>query len=305
MTLPSIRFGGYQPPRSVHNRAAEVLGAALARRLGEAVAFSLDGNIIERGHKAADLLAMVESGEMTMCYFSSSYLAERVPELALLDLPFTIRDRDQAYGVLDGALGELLADRLAAATGFRALAFWDNGFRHFSNRVRPIRSPADCAGLRLRALMSDLHLRTFRLLGFDPVALDVKELIAAVEAGTIDAQDNALTNIYNFGFHVHHRYITLSSHFFGAAVVLCHGPSWDSWSAEVRAVVTEAVSEATVAQRGFAAAEDDDVLARLAEGDNDVVTLSDEERRAFIDAVAPLIDEQAERFGPTLLDHLS
>ena len=218
----NIRFGGYQPPTSVHNKAAEMFGNALATRLGEAVTFSLDGNIIASGRQAVDLLRLVERGELTLCYFSASYLAERVPAFALLDLPFLLTNRPTAYAVLDGPLGQHLAEQLAAHTGFRLLDWWDNGFRHLSNRVRPIQRPADCQGLRLRTLMSDLHQEVFRLLGFEPVALDVKDLLAGVKAGTIDAQENPLTNIYNFGIHEHHRYITLSSHFFGAAVLLCH-----------------------------------------------------------------------------------
>ena len=91
-----IRFGGYQPPACVHNKAAEVLGCALATRLGASVRFELEGNIVGSGHEAADLLTMVESGVMTMCYFSASYLASRVPEFALRDLPFTVTNRQKA-----------------------------------------------------------------------------------------------------------------------------------------------------------------------------------------------------------------
>jgi TRAP-type C4-dicarboxylate transport system substrate-binding protein len=77
-----IRFGGYQPPASVHSKAAEVFKQALVGHLGERVQFDLDGNIVAAGHPAADLLTMVESGTLTMCYFSASYLASRVPEFA-------------------------------------------------------------------------------------------------------------------------------------------------------------------------------------------------------------------------------
>ena len=130
-----LRSGGYQPLTSVHNKAAAVLGKALAACLGDAVQFDLDGNIMASGHQAADLLPMVEHGALTMCYFSASYLAARVSTFALLDLPFTIHNREQAYPILDGALGQLLADELQARTGFRVLSFWDNGFRHVTNAV--------------------------------------------------------------------------------------------------------------------------------------------------------------------------
>ena len=229
-----LRFGGYQPPTSVHTRAAEVFVTELASRVGDAVQVDFTGNIITAGHNAADLSPMVENGVLTMGYFSASYLAERVAEFALLDLPFLINDRRHAYAVLDGTLGQLLSAKLQASTGFRGLGFWDNGFRHLSNAVRPIRTPADCRGLRLRTLFSDLHGQVFKLLGFEPVALDVKDLLAAVQAGTIDAQENPLTNIYNFGIYEQHRHITLTGHFFGAAILLCHQASYTAWPAEIR-----------------------------------------------------------------------
>ena len=143
-----IKFSGYQGPRSIHNRAVQVFGESLSGSLGDRVGFEHVLNITEQGRKAADLLTMVASGETSLCYFSSSYLADKVPEIALFDLPFLIRDRAQAYSMLDGLLGQLGVDKMAEAAEFRIVAWWDNGFRHFSNGVRPIRTPADCEGLK-------------------------------------------------------------------------------------------------------------------------------------------------------------
>lgn len=300
----TLRFGGYQPPTSVHSQAAAVFGTALRTRLGKAVYFDLEGNITAAGKPAADLLRLVEAGTLTMCYFSASYLAERVPEFALLDLPFTITDRAQAHAILDGPLGQLLTDALAARTGLRILGFWDNGFRHFSNALHPIRTPADCAGMRLRTLFSAMHRQVFELLGFHPVALDVKDLITAVQTGSIDAQENPLTNFYHFGFHTHHRYLTLSSHFFGAAVLLCHQPSYRAWPTDVRQAVEEAAAEATVAQRRFAAAEDEVVLARLQPSHNEIVRLTPAERALFVEAVAPMLEAQRHTFGDHLFQYV-
>ena len=134
MAKIDIRFGGYQGEFSVHNRAAALFGDTLAQTLGDDLAFELTPNVTEQGHNAVDLLDMVTSGEMTFCYFASSYLADRVPEFALLDLPFAIRDRAQAYAMLDGPLCRFLADRIDEVTGFRVVSWWDNAFRHLSQR---------------------------------------------------------------------------------------------------------------------------------------------------------------------------
>ena len=248
---------------------------------------------------------MVERGDLEMCYFASSYLSGRVPALELLDLPFTITDRVQAYRLLDGELGALLTAQGAESTGYRLLGFWDNGFRHFSNDTRPIRRPADCKGLRIRTLFSEMHRRCFAMLGFEPVALDVQELRAAVASGRVDAQENPLTTLHVFGLHAHHRYVTLSGHFFGTALLLCNAAAHARWPEVVQAAVRQAAIEATAAQRGFAAAEDETVLAVLRRAGTEVISLTPAEQQDFADAVAPLIAEQREKHGAARLALLS
>lgn len=305
MDTIQVRFGGYQPPTSVHNKAAEVFGQCLTDRLGDAVRFSLDGNVTSAGHTLTDLMEMVENGDIDMCYLSTSYLAERVGEFALFDLPFIINDREQAYRILDGPLADILADKLAACSGYKVLAYWDNGFRNFSNRLRPIREPDDCKGMRIRTLLNEVHGQVFRQLGFEPVAIDIKELVRSVENGIVDAQENPLTNFCKFGIHKHHPHITLSGHFFGAAVLLCNKATYDSWSAEMQSAVDVAAIKATVRQRQFATAEDTDVLAKLDPDETRIVRLSDAERALFVEAVAPVIEAQREALGNNLFDYLT
>ena len=129
-----IRFGGYQGDKSVHTRGAHVFCEALKQILGDKVEVTFHQNIVEDGRKAADLLSMTENGALEGCYFSSSYLAGRVPELALFDQHFAVPTRRQAYSVLDGSLGQRLAAEVEAKTGFCVLGYWDNGLRQISVR---------------------------------------------------------------------------------------------------------------------------------------------------------------------------
>ena len=304
MSSIDIRFGGYQGPFSVHNRAVGVFGDTLAQSLGDDLKFEHTPNVIDQGHTAVDLLDMVTSGEMTFCYFASSYLADRVPEFALLDLPFAIRDRIQAYALLDGPLCRFLADKIAEVAGFRVVAWWDNGFRHFSNGVRPIHRPADCAGLKIRTLKSEIYMQSFAAMGFEPMFYDVKELVPAVASGAVDAQENALTNTFNMGIGEHHRWITLSGHFFGPAVVLCHHDTYQGWPADVRAAVDSALAAATVAQREFAATEEADTVQKFDPVENEVISLSEDERAEFAAAVQPVVEATVSKFRDNLFEFL-
>lgn len=302
--LETIRFGGYQSAASVHSRAIEVFARALERRLGDEVAIEITLNVADQGRKAADLLSLVEKGETDLCYFSSSYLAARVPELEVMDVSFEIGSREQAHAAWDGALGERLKAAIAAATGYRALAFWDNGIRHISNRARPIRKPSDCRGLRIRTQHNALHQEAFRALGFEPVAIDPSELPGAIRDGRVDAQENSLTNLVNFAIHEHHPHVSLSAHLFGVAPVLANRARYEAWPEAVRKCVDAALAEATEAQRSFASEDDRSCLAELEKAGNQVLELSEDARRAFATAIAPVAEVARRRLGPGLTDLL-
>jgi TRAP-type C4-dicarboxylate transport system substrate-binding protein len=254
-----IRLAGYQPPRSILTRALTKVASSLRQHPGIEVEFT--GSIIATGRRADDLLAMTEGDDLDICYFASSYLAARVPSLGLLDRPFLVADRPSAYALLDGPEGQRMAADVAQASGYRVLGFWDNGFRQISNRRRPIRTPADCEGMRIRTLNNAVHQAFFRRLGFEPVFVDVSDLAKAAGDGTIDAQENPLTNVVNFELNRYHPFISLTSHVFGVAPLLVNRRRFDGWPADVRAAVETAVAQATPAQR-LDSAEEDDICRR-------------------------------------------
>ena len=281
----SIKVGGYQPPASIHNAAARRFGERLVETLGDRIDFALIPSVLDLGRPSGDLPVMVEKGELSLCYMSTVRFSRAVPELQLLELPFLVRDRGTIWRALDGELGDLFVRRMHATEPFRVLGLWDNGFRHLTNKVRPIRRPADCRGLRIRTQGSALHGEVFRALGFEPMPIDIKRFVQEVGGNTVDAHDNPLTSIYVFGVHRHHRFITLTGHFFGASFFLCNAKHYAGWPPEVRMAVDEAAAEATALQRGLAASEDQEVLAKLDPRENDVIHLTPAEHAAFLEAV--------------------
>jgi len=298
----AMKFGGYQKPASIHNRAASYFGELLKERLGSALDFQLVGSILdELGRPSGDLPEMVANGELSFCYMSTVRFTTAAPELRILELPFLVEDRVTAYRAFDGAYGELVKRRMRENSPFRLLGIWDNGFRHLSNCVRPINSPQDCRGLRIRTQMSELHGEAFRALGFEPLAIDIKEFTETIASGRVQAQDNPLTNIYNFGVHKHHRYITLTGHFYGASAMVCGGARYRSWPPEVREAVDAAALEATAFQRSLAAAEDAAILAKFEPGEVDIARLTEAGRAAFVAALRPVLDKHRKDFDSALL----
>jgi tripartite ATP-independent transporter DctP family solute receptor len=282
MSAIKIRMAGYQPPSSILSQAMRRLADGIAQRLGGKIDISLTDNVTAAGTRADQLLTMTEGDGLDICYFSSSYLAARAPSLELFDRPFVFSERSTAYAELDGATGRAIRDEVAGATSFRVLGFWDNGFRHISNARRPIRSPADCAGLRIRTVNNAMHQAFFRRLGFEPVFIDIKDMVPAVANGTVDAQENPLTNIVNFELQRYHRFVSLTSHIFGVALLLTNRERFDGWPPEIQAAIHAAAAEATAAQRLAAEAEDDVCRRRLAAEGVDIVPAAGLDRAAFL-----------------------
>ncbi|MGE5525133.1 MAG: TRAP transporter substrate-binding protein [Rhodospirillaceae bacterium] len=299
----TLKFGGYQAPASIHNRAAECFGAALKRRLGSSVGFELIGNVLELGRNSGDLPHMVESGELDFCYISTVRFSKPVPELQVLELPFVVKDRPTIIGALNGRLGRLLERRMLESTPFRALGFWDNGFRHISS-IRPIRRPEDCRGLTIRTQVSDLHVECFRALGFEPLPVDVRVFVEEIATGKYHAQDNPLTNTYNFGVHNYQRYITMTNHFWGASAFICRQSVYAQWPADVRAAVDAAAAEANAEQYRLAAAEDEEILPKFPK-EVEIIRLTPAEHQAFVAAVQPVLAKHRKALGEELFRYLA
>ena len=260
-TLPPVHLAGYQGGASILTAAL----ATLARQLepGSVGPPSLLPDVTATGESAASLFASLEKGDRQIGYMASGYLSARVPELAVLDLPFSVQDRAAAFAALDGTAGTLLREAVSRRSGLHVLAFWDNGFRHVSNAVRPIRTPADCRGLVIRTLDSALYRRTLDALGFEAVTTDVKDLVRVVRDGTVQAQENPLTNLLTFELWRHHPHVSLTGHFFGVVLLVAPRAWYETLNAQQRDGLQAAVDEATRQQRRSAAAQDETALEHL------------------------------------------
>jgi TRAP-type transport system periplasmic protein len=292
-----IRMGGYGPSTTGFSRALKFIGDRLTAQFGDRLDIKYVWNIMELGYRSEDILWLVEHGLLTLGYQSSSYLTDRVPELGLADLPFLFSDTTAARAAIDGALGNMLAQKIEARTNFRILGFFENGFRHISNSVRAVRSPRELAGLRIRVLPSKVQARTFELLSAVPRRLDLTEVIPGIKAGTIDAQENPLSNTVTYGIHKLHRFHTLSNHFYISRPIFLYRNAFDGWPAELQAAMQSAVTAAIAFQRDVHVGEEEDARRAIEAEGCEVVELSADEHAAFAKAVAPIYTEERAQHG--------
>jgi len=299
-----IRMGGYGPPTTTHSRALKFIGDKLEARFGDGVDIKYIWNIMDFGYRADEILWLTECGILTLSYQSTSYLTDRVPELGFVDLPFLFPTLEKAREAFDGDLGAHLNACIEREYNYRMFGYFENGFRHISNKERAIHLPEDLAGLKIRMLPSDTHVRTFDLLGAVPLRMDLTEAIEGVVDGSLDAQENPLANTVTYGVHKHHHFHTLSGHFYLSRGVYGHRESVDGWPEELRTAMHDAVREATAYQRGLAVQEEDVSQQALVSENCEITELTDAEREVFRAAVTPMYDEARETFGNTMFDLL-
>ena len=301
MTKPiPIRMGGYGPPTTGFSRSLKFIGDRLEAKFGDRIAVKYVWNIMDFGYRADDILWLVEDGILSLGYQSSSYLTDRVPELGFVDLPFLFASTNQARAAMDGALGARLAQAIEREANFRILGWYENGFRHISNRVRPVRMPADLKAMTIRVLPSKIQARTFELLGAEPKIMDLTEAIALITKGGIDAQENPLTNTVTYGVHKFHRFHTLSNHFYISRPIFLHRPSFDGWSADLQAAMQRAVQDSVAFQRDLHVKEEEDAQRAIEAQGCEIVTLDADQHKAFASAVQPIYQEARQAYGNDL-----
>jgi len=292
-----IRMGGYGPPTTSFSRSLKRIGDVLSAGFGDGISVDYVWNIMDHGHRAEDILTLVENGAMTLGYQSSSYLTDRVPELGFVDLPFLFERREEARAAIDGALGQSVSRSIEARINYRILGYFENGFRQISNRLRTVRAPADLSGMRIRVLPSEVQARTFELLGAIPLRWDLTEAIAAIKAGTIDAQENPFANTVTYGVHEFHRFHTVTNHFYISRPIFLNRTQFDAWPRDLQSAMREAVTKAVAFQRELAIAEDREARAAIEAASCEITALTPAQHALFRQAVDPLLQEARHTYG--------
>jgi len=297
-----IKMGGYGPPTTSFSRALKFIGDRLESEFGDRVDIKYAWNIMDLGYQGHEIIWLVESGLLTLGYQSTSYQTDRVAELGFADLPFIFQNNDQARAAMDGELGAVFTRKIEEKTNFRILGYFENGFRHLSNRLRPVRVPADLEGMRIRVLLSDIQVRTFELLGAIPLKWDLSEAIAGVKAGTVDAQENPFSNTVTYGVYKFHKFHTESSHVYLSRPIFLHRQSFEGWPEDLQDAMRRAIGDAVILQRDLAVEEGIRARELIESEGGEILELTADEHAQFVATVAPVHDDFRRTHGRALFD---
>jgi TRAP-type transport system periplasmic protein len=250
---------------------------------------------------AQENVTQTRAGTIHMTWVGMAFLSRTVPELEAVSLPFMFPTREVAYKVMDGKAGEIIADKLAGK-GFAPLGFMELGPRQVTNSVRPIKTMADLKGLKLRLQPNETHLATFRALGANPLAMDIREVYSALEQKVIDGHENPYNLILASRFFEVQKYVSNTAHFFDFIAVVANKKKMDSLSPEHSAIIRKAMAKAVATQRAGAAKADMDALGELQKKGMQYDVLPESERLAMREATVGVVGEIKKRIGADLVD---
>lgn len=297
----SLRFAHYGTASDSVTAAATKFAELVAEKTHEAVTVEIYANG-ELGNSPT-MLEGTRLGTIDMTTTGNPYFTASLPALNLLDLPYLFRSDAHAFAVLDGEVGETLMNTMGDA-GLQGLAFWELGFRNLTNNVRPVHSPADVKGLKIRTTPNSAHVLAFETLGAAPTPMPFAEVYSALQTGAIDGQENPINHIYANKLHEVQKYMSLTKHAYTTSPLVINNRRWSGLSPEFQAAMKEAALEAAAFQRLLNDEEDKAALEAMRAAGMEIDEVPDND--AFSNSVGEVTRAAyIDQFGPELVDTVS
>ncbi|WP_109428073.1 TRAP transporter substrate-binding protein [Aggregatibacter kilianii] len=256
----ALRFG-YEAPRSdTQHIAAKKFNELLAEKTKGEIKLKLfpDSTL----GNAQTMIAGVRGGTIDLEMSGSPNFTGLVQKLNVIDIPFIFKNREHVYKVLDGEIGQGLLKELEAQ-GLKGLAFWDVGFRAFSNSKHTVTKPEDIKGLKVRTNQNPMYIEAFSLLGANPVPMPLAELYTALETRAVDAQEHPIGIFWSSKLYEVQKYLSLTNHGYTPLIVVMNKAKFDSLSPELQNALLDAAKEAGNFQRDLNVKNEQEIITKL------------------------------------------
>lgn len=236
-------------------------------------------------------------GVLEMGLFGTGALQALDKRLIIEELPYAWPTREHAYRALDGKLGEALS-KVLAEQKITTLSWWESGYRHITNSVRPINSPSDLKGIKLRVPEAEMRIDTFKVLGAMPTPMPFSEVFSGLQQKVIDGQENPLATIYASKFYEVQDHLALSGHIWGSAVLTISTSAWNKLSADHQKAIQEAADKWKLIEREMIAESDATALEKMQAAG---IKVTRPDPAEFQKAVQPVWEKYEGTFGTELM----
>jgi len=230
-----LSFGHVGAPGSLFALSAEEFAARVNERLAGRAEVVVYGSSQLGGDDV--LLQKLRLGTVDLA-LPSSIMSSRIAEFGLFEMPYLVEDRDHMTRIEQEIVWPDLVP-LAEAQGYHIIAVWENGYRHVTNNLRPIRAPDDLNGLKLRTPRGTWRVKLFQNFGANPVPMAFSEVLLALRTGVVDGQENPLAQIHASKLNEVQQFLSITEHVYTPAFVTVSSQHWPEVPEEIRTVIEE------------------------------------------------------------------
>lgn len=282
----------------------DVAGNEFAKRVKEKSGGKIEVQVFPSSQLGndKDMLQKMKLGQIDF-FLPSSIMSSVTPEFGVFDMPYIIKDREHAARVM-AKMGDSVFRPAAEAKGVKILGFWENGFRQITNNVRPIVTPADLQGVKLRTPRGEWRVKMFKAYGANPSPMAFSEVFTALKTGVMDGQENPLINVWSAKFYEVQKYLSMTGHVYIPAYLVTSPKTFAKWPADVQKIIGETAVEMEPFARQAGANFDNDLLDKLkAKG----MAVNEADKEAFVAASKGIYEEfgTSVEGGKALIDQIS
>jgi TRAP-type transport system periplasmic protein len=281
-----IKFGHVGEPNSLFANSAEEFARRANAKLGAKAKVVVYGSSQLGGDK--ELLQKLKLGTVDIA-LPSTVMSSESDLFGVFEMPYLVKDRAHMGRIEKEVFWSKMAPE-AEKKGLKILAVWENGYRHITNSKRPINTPADLQGIKLRVPEGKWRVKMFQAYGANPSPMKFSEVFTALQTGVMDGQENPFTQIYSAKFQEVQKFLSLTGHVYTPAYATVGATKWASLPADVRQILEDTAKETQAWVYTTAEKEDNDLLAKLKTGGIQVNTPN---KDAFVAASKPVYDEFA------------
>jgi C4-dicarboxylate-binding protein DctP len=223
----------------------------------------------------------VKLGTIEMCMIAEGPMAGFFSEIMVIGIPYLYANEITAWRSLDGAFGKTLFEEMRKKTSVRALGIGENGFRNFTNRVRPIKSPDDMKGLKIRTMENPAHMAMVKAMGASPTPIAWGEVYMALQQGVVDGQENPVSVIEVAKFNEVQKYLTLDGHVYSILPILINDKFFMSLPPDIQRIIADTTQTIVAVQRGQNVKKVYDGVKSLQDKGMEVYSPNDKELQMF------------------------
>ena len=236
---------------------------------------------------ATSMVQGLQQGTVDIGVAGTAYFSGLVPEIEVFQLPFLFGDLESARTATDGPAADAINAKFESV-GIKGLSFWENGFRELTNNVRPVSTPDDMSGIKMRTLPAEVQVETWKAMGALPTTIDASELYTALQQGTVAAQENPALECYSYAFYDVCPYLIKTNHTMGSDVFIFDQKYFEGLPQDIQDILVEAADEAAAWRNGIYREQEEEIFKKFQEKGVEII---EPDLNTFYPKVESFIDD--------------